>query len=106
VNFVNYNKETFSSKPVVDSTQVVPSEPQAALQWLPPNAEAARPMSPSSKRQDLPVFSANGMIPFASNASNANGTSLPAEHQVLGATTEPKVEAKNDIWDVPETPTR
>ncbi|KAF2662574.1 Arginase/deacetylase [Lophiostoma macrostomum CBS 122681] len=105
--FVHYSKETFSSS-LTDSTQAAHPEPQAALQWMPPNADAPRPVSPASKRQDLPVFTANGMIPFASNpntASTANGTSQPAEHQVLGATTKPKVDSKNDIWEV-ETPAR
>ena len=55
-------------------------------------------MSPPSKRGDLPVFSANGKIPFASNVS-ASG------HTATGI--QPKMEENaKDIWEVPDTPAR
>jgi histone deacetylase HOS3 len=54
-------------------------------------------MSPASKRPDLPVFSANGMIPFAPTSQ--------AGHQ--GASAEVKNEEhRQDLWDIPDTPAR
>ncbi|KAF2113168.1 hypothetical protein BDV96DRAFT_475627, partial [Lophiotrema nucula] len=78
--FVNYSSTSFGNANAAGpQAAAVNQEPQAPLQWLPPNTDAVlphaasasvtaeRPMSASSKRQDLPVFTANGMIPFASN---------------------------------------
>lgn len=60
-------------------------------------------MSPPSKRADLPVFTSDGAIPFA---SNSNGDmNAPARPEDAGA--ELKKEGNGrDIWDIPDTPAR
>jgi histone deacetylase HOS3 len=106
-DFVNYTAQTFGPNTVVmDELKAAGITASAPLQWLPPNAESGpapstgpHPMSPASKRQELPVFSANGMIPFASN-SNDVGTG----HQA--ASTQVKPEGRPDLWEVPDTPQR
>ncbi|ORY01744.1 putative HOS3-like histone deacetylase [Clohesyomyces aquaticus] len=111
--FVNYGAHSFgvASSLNAGANQAHQHEPQAPLQWLPPNTDAAlpsaalptntaaavRPMTPSSKRQDLPVFTANGVIPFASNPNAAGNT-------VRGG--EAKKNEEKDVWEVPETPAR
>ncbi|KAF1998707.1 hypothetical protein P154DRAFT_564472 [Amniculicola lignicola CBS 123094] len=77
--FVNYTASTYGT-----TTGQAVKQPQAPLLWQPTNgdvgltksANTARPLSAASKRQDLPIFSANGAIPFASNPNGAvtNGT--------------------------------
>jgi histone deacetylase HOS3 len=104
LQFVNYTTQSFDSAPSV-AIPAHTSEPQpsAALHWLPPNTDAAptppsvgsRPMSPA-KKQDLPVFTANGTIPFAMSA--------PAPTQQDASTATKAVDYK-DVWEVPDTPT-
>ncbi|KAF2029730.1 Arginase/deacetylase [Setomelanomma holmii] len=101
-DFVNYTTQSFStseSGPGVEGTK-----PSAPLQWLPPHTESApasstgsRPMSPASKRQDLPTFSANGMIPFAptSNAGHQGGPATVKDEN-----------NRQDLWEIPDTPAR
>jgi histone deacetylase HOS3 len=71
---------------------------------------APRPMSAAGKRADLPVFTADGVIPFALNPNGAAPNGL----QGVGAAVDDsrdaskvKVEEKRkDIWEVPDTPAR
>ncbi|KAF2464440.1 Arginase/deacetylase [Lindgomyces ingoldianus] len=110
--FVNYGAHTFSVSSSLNTNQANKIEPQAPLQWLPPNtdaalpttaAPAAPPMTPS-KRQDLPVFTANGAIPFA---PNPNVASVPMSQHNTGDTIKSREgEKEMDIWEVPETPAR
>ncbi|CAO2652703.1 Nn.00g021140.m01.CDS01 [Neocucurbitaria sp. VM-36] len=105
--FVNYTNQSFGGSSR-NSPQV--PEPQASvhLQWLPTNTDtdpssttSSRPMSPASRKQDLPVFSANGMIPFAPNPSAASN---PGQQ---GAPADVKKEGRlQDLWDIPDTPAR
>lgn len=101
----------------MNSNDVLKEEPQAPLR--PPHSDAALPthiaaavhpiMSPPSKRQDLPKFAANGMIPFASNPKSAlasMGASMVPGHQAEGDTKSKAAEELRDIWEVPKTPTR
>lgn len=115
--FVNYTSRSFGAAPPVEgqASTAVDAQNAVPLQWVPSNASTAptsttgsRPMSPASKRQDLPVFTANGMIPFASNsnavsASHGTTSSMLAGQQaaVLDVKQEEKVQ---DIWEVPDTP--
>ena len=100
-DFVHFNRESFQKDPTVEAAEEIRSEqiksepvaPQAPLQWMPPNSESGRPMSPASKRQDLPVFTAHGAIPFASNPNIASNTALLADLQNASATVKSKVEA-------------
>ncbi|KAL5113527.1 histone deacetylase [Pleosporales sp. CAS-2024a] len=84
-DFVNYTSQSFSTVPAVLEDARCTDAP---LQWLPPNTElsAPGPLSPASKRQDLPVFSAKGAIPFASSVKQE--------------------EIGQDVWEIPETPAR
>ena len=59
-------------------------------------------MSPPSKRADLPVFTANGAIPFASGSNESENASRP-EYPGVGIKNEEKV---RDMWEVPDTPAR
>jgi histone deacetylase HOS3 len=108
--FMNYTAETFGTAPVANMVPAPPKpEPQTQvpLQWMPTNSDG-RPMTPASKRQDLPVFTANGAIPFAPNPNPAGNAPAPFNHQSAGAAP-PKIKLENesaDIWDVPETPAR
>lgn len=108
--FVNMNSSSFGTRPTVNSAQVLgPVEPQEQLQWLPPNTDtppmlSGRPMSPASKRQDLPVFTASGMIPFAPNPNGAAGTGAVAGATPSQQNVPKKQEDDVDIWEVPETP--
>jgi histone deacetylase HOS3 len=107
-DFVNYTAQTFgTAATAMDQLRAAGIPASAPLQWLPPNAESSaasstgsRPMSPASRRQDLPVFSAGGMIPFASNSNITSAGHQPAPTHV-------KVEEKrHDLWEVPDTPQR
>nr|AAP94999.1 putative HOS3-like histone deacetylase [Bipolaris zeicola] len=79
--FVNYTSESFGTAPSFAAPSNV-SDPQASatLQWVAnTHAEttdmtAMAPMSPPSKRSDLPVFTANGAIPFASSSGGLGQT--------------------------------
>ncbi|KAF2877288.1 hypothetical protein BDV95DRAFT_601697 [Massariosphaeria phaeospora] len=90
-----------------------PSQTSAPLQWRPtptnaPARPAVNPLSPASKRSDLPVFSANGPIPFAPNPATASNSSLaPHTQSTASDTSMPTIESESeDIWEVPDTPTR
>ncbi|KAH8706109.1 putative HOS3-like histone deacetylase [Phaeosphaeriaceae sp. PMI808] len=76
------------------------------LQWLPPNTASdpnattdPHPLSPASRKQDLPVFSANGKIPFSLTANIA-----PAGGE--GVFVGNEEEKRGDIWEIPDTPAR
>ncbi|KAF2181375.1 Arginase/deacetylase [Zopfia rhizophila CBS 207.26] len=119
--FVNYGTHTFGATSSPNSTQAsaaAHSVPQAPLQWLPPNTDAAlptaaagkgeTPMSPSVKRHDLPTFEANGVIPFAANPNAGSGLSAPMRH-IAGDATKKESNTpgeEKDIWEVPVTPAR
>lgn len=62
---------------------------QEPLQWLPPNTSTPSPL----KRVDLPVFTATGAIPFGVNPA------LSGQKKRTG-------ERSEDIWEVPETPSK
>ncbi|KAF1960735.1 Arginase/deacetylase [Byssothecium circinans] len=129
--FTSYNTPPFGTTQLTSSPPAqtgIPASLTAPLQWAASNANAnsgttappttmaapisasspmssVRPMSAAGKRGDLPVFSANGVIPFASNitggASTGNSALAP----------EPKVKEEEktkygDIWEVPDTPAR
>ncbi|KAF2730634.1 TGT-domain-containing protein [Polyplosphaeria fusca] len=117
-HFVNYTATSFMKPAPTAMDQVTRPEPQASLQWLPPTAAAVhshavaaeRPLSPASKRQDLPTFTSNGMIPFAPNTGNSVAATVPPSvptSQFPPAAPLAKTEThERDIWDVPETPAR
>jgi len=108
--FVNYTAQNFGG----NSEFVTPhdaSDPQASatLQWV-ANTHAedtSMPgvplMSPSSKRADLPVFTSNGAIPFASNSNGP--TNAHSRPESAGAELK-KEENGRGIWDIPDTPAR
>jgi histone deacetylase HOS3 len=83
--FSNYPAQSFTSAPTF-AAPATASE-SATLRWVAnTNAESVkmlqgRPASPAGKRGELPVFSANSVIPFASQQ-----------------------EKSGDIWEVPDTP--
>ena len=111
--FVNYTTQSFNTAAAaaVEEIKAAGLQPSAPLQWLPPSTESgpasstgSRPMSPASKRSDLPVFTANGAIPFAPNHSAAT-VGAAAGHQ--GASTDMEKERNwQEIWDIPDTPGR
>jgi histone deacetylase HOS3 len=111
-DFVNYTAQTFGAAPTASSDVLAWEAGGAgALQWLPPNSEdiptatsSTHPMSPASKKQDLPVFSANGVIPFASHTIPSSTTSSVLGYQCVS--TDVKEESSQDIWEIPETPAR
>ena len=102
--FVNYNTQTFgTARPHSE----VPG--RIALQWPPANNAAPvpapanvpgmmnsnRPPSAAGTRNNLPVFSSSGAIPFAPRPDGVATVPKP----------EPRDEPK-DIWEIPETPAR
>ncbi|KAF2243076.1 Arginase/deacetylase [Trematosphaeria pertusa] len=115
--FVNYSSQTFGTAPSQAAQAAAHFAFQDAqqLQWMPPNSDAglsttstseSRPMSPSTKRQDLPVFTANGMIPFASNPAAATSASGTVSAEMRNGDSVKSEEKAKDIWDVPDTPAR
>jgi histone deacetylase HOS3 len=86
--FANYMAQSYISAPTFAAP--ANASESATLQWV-ANTNAEVEMSPASKRGDLPVFSANGVIPFASQQ---------------GAAPQVKREKTEDIWEVPDTPAR
>lgn len=110
--FVNYTSQTFSAAPVTsDEAKSAGLPTSAPLQWLPPNTETgpasstgSRPMSPASRKQDLPVFTAKSAIPFAP-ISDVVGQGGAAGQQGAPAGLK-KEEKAQDIWEVPDTPAR
>jgi histone deacetylase HOS3 len=69
-------------------------------------------MSPAGKRGDLPVFSANGTIPFASTLEGTlqgSGAGITPASMLgqQGAVVQAEQEKKfQDMWEVPDTPAR
>jgi histone deacetylase HOS3 len=90
------------------SAPAAPKETAAPSAYALPSAP--RPVSAAGKRSDLPVFSANGVIPFAPNQTVA----APSAQQGFGPGLDSnsgmdsmKIEKEDkDIWEVPETPAR
>ncbi|KAF1913408.1 hypothetical protein BDU57DRAFT_522292 [Ampelomyces quisqualis] len=111
-DFVNYTAQSFSAAPTaMNETHGANLSRPGPLQWLPPNTESApgspkgsRPMSPTARKQDLPVFTSNGPIPFAgihNTMHNGPGSGQQgAPSQVVGEGDQ------HDIWEIPETPAR
>jgi histone deacetylase HOS3 len=100
-DFVNYTSHSFAPPAALGDAKTTELPPSAPLQWLPPNTESgptsstgSRPMSPATRRQDLPVFTANGVIPFA-NPRAGDG------YQGVN-----KEDIRHDLWDIPDTPAR
>jgi histone deacetylase HOS3 len=91
-DFVNYTSHSFGAAPAALEG---PRNADTMLQWLPPNTQLAGSgtMSPASKMQDLPVFTAHGVIPFASSSG-------AGQHGVKDE------ENRQDVWEIPETPAR
>jgi histone deacetylase HOS3 len=91
--FVNYAAQRFDVAPTFAAPST--ASESATLRWVAnTNAESVdmpqgRAMSPPSKRGDLPMFSANGPIPFASQQSAGSQDRM-----------------EEDIWEIPETPGR
>ncbi|KAF2675991.1 Arginase/deacetylase [Lentithecium fluviatile CBS 122367] len=87
---------------------------QSASPWgaaVPPPAPvsamgAPRPVSAAGKRADLPVFTANGVIPFAPAPNVAVPNGQPNMVAGSDATRVKEEESRKDIWEVPETPAR
>jgi histone deacetylase HOS3 len=107
-SFINYTPQSFGAPPSFAPPSFGGPADSATLHWVAnTNAEivdapAPPPVSPppAVKRMDLPVFSASGVIPFASQAE-AEG-SMSAQ-QSVGA--EGK-KSDRDIWEIPDTPAR
>jgi len=102
-----------SRGPVISDTASLSTAPVAPVNTAPPSSgaptSAPRPVSAAGKRADLPVFTANGVIPFATNPNNA----APSGQQSVGAEVDAvfgandKVDPKGkDVWEVPDTPAR
>ncbi|KAI9719928.1 MAG: hypothetical protein M1828_005966 [Chrysothrix sp. TS-e1954] len=86
---------------------------QEALKWLPPNTGTPEQATQKAGRnkENLPVFSANGPIPFAPGKPKAEPISIAKQsdtvvkHDQVAAEDVKKEEtAKSNVWDVPETP--
>ncbi|KAL6155074.1 histone deacetylase [Exserohilum turcicum] len=82
--FVNYTAESFGTGPTFAiSANGCDAQASATLQWVAnTHAETTQmggipPMSPPSKRGDLPMFTAHGTIPFA--GESATGTEVKRE---------------------------
>lgn len=121
LQFVNYNAHSFDE--ALHSTgapQASEHQAPTALHWLPPNTETtspppppqttARSMSPV-RRQDLPVFTASGTIPFAvPAATSAQPQSIPVKQEDAPIKQEDAAPTKQgdykDVWEVPDTPAR
>ncbi|KAK4240877.1 hypothetical protein C8A03DRAFT_30953 [Achaetomium macrosporum] len=63
-NFIPHQPEGPTPRPVPQHQQ------QQPLQWLPPNVSAT-PVESPARREDLPVFTSTGVIPFAPTAGGA-----------------------------------
>ncbi|KAF2636933.1 Arginase/deacetylase [Massarina eburnea CBS 473.64] len=90
---------SLASPPVVQqgiTASVAPSHPTAALSWGMAPYGSGRPMSAASKPGDLPVFSPNGLIPFASEGADGQSDAPMLSPQV-------KEEPRPDIWEVRDT---
>lgn len=100
-SFVNYTAQAFgTTAPWKGNAQDAPKQES---QYFPAGmVEVApmpgRPMSASAMRQDLPVFSSSGVIPFATNSNVAVGNTRTEEVS--------RNKVGNDIWEVPEAPQR
>lgn len=99
-DFVNYAANNFTMAPnVMDEAKAAGIQVSAPVQWVPnsnsgrASSTGSRPMSPVSKRQDLPVFTASSAIPFASQPASVMSGVKKEEHG-------------DDLWEIPETPAR
>lgn len=107
IDFVNYTAHSFSAASTTGNAATSMHAPaNAQLQWLPPNTDdvsvtnsnsSSRPMSPASRKQDLPVFTANGAIPFAPRLHASQQGTLPNMKKESNA---------RDMWEIPDTPAR
>ncbi|KAF2850567.1 putative HOS3-like histone deacetylase-like protein, partial [Plenodomus tracheiphilus IPT5] len=114
--FVNYTTQTFGDDVAAQGGSVARPQAPESLQWLPPKTEASppsatesRPLSPAMRKEKLPVFTANGVIPFAASSSETQniGAALGSARGQQGAASAIKPEGKHkDIWEVPDTPAR
>ena len=87
---------------------------QAPLQWLPPNTGTPPRPSISRGRDSLPVFTANGRIPFGHRRSESSSTIFfTKEGEIIQGrpqtahSSNPAVsqnQADEHIWDIPITP--
>jgi histone deacetylase HOS3 len=104
-SFVNYTAQTFGSGPSrAHTTQASVGEENQTLEWVHTSMEEQNTAS-AIKRQELPVFSANGVIPFALNPNAASSTSTGNPTESKGKADDDK-NINNDIWEVPDTPAR
>ncbi|KAH7131863.1 hypothetical protein B0J11DRAFT_428785 [Dendryphion nanum] len=124
--FVNYNTHTFGSPSVLGQVQgaggaaakEMETRAPHALQWMTPSTNGAtisapfsslnassRPLSPAKAQgHTLPVFTANGNIPFAAK-TNAVARQANVNPPVNGAAeNKHQAGANGDVWEVPETP--
>ena len=90
---------------------------QEPLQWLPPNASTPPKVSASRGKENLPVFTANGRIPFptavSENGNNVESDTGSASSTVQGSrhsSGNPHPDSSHwrsaeiDVWNVPVTP--
>ena len=120
--FGSYTSQAFMTAPMAaptagNPTVVAGARSSTLPQWPPPNNGSVahsnsenRPLSPASKRHDLPVFTAHGTIPFGSQANpvtSTSGTTLGSSlgQQGAGGEMHTKTEERTrDVWEVPDTP--
>ncbi|KAI8938355.1 hypothetical protein NX059_004250 [Plenodomus lindquistii] len=114
-DFVNYTSQTFDGGAAGQDNAHLTSQVPETLQWLPPNTDSsppsmrdAQPLSPATRRENLPVFTASGAIPFAPSPPGTQSISAAfetaPEPQRTAAINKPDEKYK-DIWEVPDTPT-
>jgi hypothetical protein len=89
-----------------DLSNTFKSQPPQHFQWQPPNSDLgfpAQPVSPQhgAPKNALPVFSANGMIPFAPHPGQMG---VDEQGKAMGQAEVKKEDV--DIWEVPETPAK
>jgi histone deacetylase HOS3 len=96
--FVQYTAQAFGTGSHVEQAATAPC-PQQPLQWVAFSKEGPS-MSPATRREQLPVFGANSVIPFAS------GTKMASSTGTVESTTSKSNIGNGDIWAVPDTPGR
>lgn len=114
--FVNYTAHSFDEEVTAEGHYFANHHGAESLQWLPPataaspsSATECRPLSPACRKGSLPVFTAHGIIPFASSASRTQEAhaGLHSAFGQQGAAPAVKHEDKSqDLWEVPDTPAR
>jgi hypothetical protein len=104
--FVHYTAQTFGAVPSrAQTTQALVSDNDEdknprTLQWVHENIPSPE-MAPA--RQELPVFSASSMIPFANNPNAASATST-GNAEAKGKAAGDVTDTADSIWDVPNSP--